>query len=281
MPQVDIVMPARNEGALLEATLRSLAVTPAGVDFGVIVVDDGSLPPVAPTRVRNLPLRVIRTSGEGAAAARNRGAAAGSAPILCFCDAHMGFTPGWLGRLVPALGAFDAVCPGIAAMDRPASCGYGFTWGPRYDVQWLPRPPAPQEVPFLPGACLCLARETFARVGGFDGLLVPWGYEDVEISLALWLTGARCGVEPAAVVAHHFRHRHPYFVLQGEVERNLLRVGVLHFGPPRLRRLAAYLHADLRLTGEVRAAAEPRRRRLLARRRRDDDWFCDHFGLPV
>lgn len=281
MAPVDIVFPVRNEGPLLAATLRSLAVTPAGAEFTVTVVDDGSAPAADCGGGFGLPLRLLRGTPVGAAAARNVGARVGGAPVVCFCDAHLEFTAGWLGQLVEALDAFDGVCPGIASVGRPEACGYGFTWNARYEVRWLPAPGGPAEVPFLPGGCLCLRRAAFAAVGGFDGGLVPWGHEDAELSFALWAAGFRLGVQPRARILHHFRARHPYLVRQDHVDRNLLRLGCVHFGPDRLRRLLAHLRPDAGTLQGVRHAAEGRRRALAARRRRGDDWLCARFRLPL
>jgi len=281
MPDATVILPARNEGAWLAATLRSLAATPAGARFDVVVVDDGSQPPADLGGGCGLDLRLLRTSGEGAPAARNRGAAPSAAPALCFCDAHLEFTPGWLGRLLGQLPHFDAVCPGISALGRPGRAGFGFSWDERYGVRWLPPPAGPVEVPFLPGGCLAVRREAFRAVRGFDAGLAPWGHEDAEFSWALWLGGLRCGVEPAALVAHRFRPRHPYPVFQHQVDANLLRLGCVHFDPDRLRRLAAHLGADAARVARASALAAGRRTALLRGRRRDAAWLCARFALPL
>ncbi len=278
MMQVSVILPARNE-TRLAATLRSLAATPAGVGFEAIVVDDGSSPPVDTGGGLGLALRQVRTAGEGAAAARNRGAALAAGDVLCFCDAHLEFRAGWLGTLVAALQAFDAVSPGIASGD--GAVGYGCTWGPDFRIEWLGRPQGLCEVPFLPGGCLAVRRNVFHRVGGFDAGLVPWGHEDAELSWALWRCGARLGVEPAATVVHHFRTRHPYLVLQDQVDRNLLRLGCVHFGAARLSRLAAHLRAGPAALASVWREADARRRHLAALQCYDDDWVCNRFHLPL
>ncbi len=281
MPHVTIVFPARNEGRLLAATLASLAATPADADFAVVVVDDGSQPAAGVDGGFGLPLRLLRTAGEGAAAARNRGAAISRAPLLCFCDAHLEFTPGWLGTLLRAVDGFDAVSPAIAAVGRPEAVGYGFTWTESFAVQWLPRPEQPREVPMLPGGCILVPRDVFWKVGGFDAGLVPWGYEDAEFSWALWLTGRRCGVQPRCTVRHHFRARHPYPVAGLQVQRNLLRLGCVHFGPERLARTVRHVGADAATLNAVRAQAASRSRLLEPGRVHDDEWLCRRFGIPV
>ena len=281
MADASIVIPARNEGPLLTATLTSLARTPAGATFDVVVVDDGSAPPVAPLPVAGLQLRYLRGAGFGAAGARNRGAAAATADVLCFCDAHVAFAPGWLRALLETLEQWDAVSPAIANAEQPRLAGYGFTWTPSFQAAWLPRPPNVRDVPFLPGACLTVRRTAFDAVRGFDDGLQPWGHEDVEISLALWTCGYSCAVRPDVAVAHHFRQRHPYLVLREEVDRNLLRVGCVHLSRPRLQRLAGVLSADQRDVAAVSAAAAGRRMALTPSRRRDDEWLCERFALPV
>ena len=276
--KVSVILPARNE-ARLAATLRSLATTPSGARFEAIVVDDGSQPPADIGGGFGLALRQVRTSGEGAAAARNRGAALAAGDVLCFCDAHLDVLPGWLAALVAALDTFDAVSPAIASPQ--GATGYGCTWGPDFRMGWLARPPGRCEVPFLPGGCLALRRALFERVGGFDAGLVPWGHEDIELSWALWRCGARLGVEPDATVVHHFRARHPYLVLQDQVDHNLLRLGCIHFGAARLARLATHLGATPATVAAVWRAANERRRRLAALQCHDDQWLCERFHLTL
>ena len=278
MVQVSVILPARNE-VRLAATLRGLATTPSGAAFEVVVIDDGSHPPADVGGGFGLALRQVRTAGEGAAAARNRGAAIATGDVLCFCDAHLDFRPGWLGTLVAALDAFDAVSPEIASPEGAA--GYGCTWGPDFRIRWLARPQGRCEVPFLPGGCLTVRRSAFSRIGGFDAGLVPWGHEDTELSWALWRSGARLGVEPAAAVVHHFRARHPYLVLQDQVDHNLLRLGCIHFGASRLSRLVAHLRVPSATVAAVWREADERRRRLAALQCYDDDWLCERFHLTL
>jgi GT2 family glycosyltransferase len=283
MPDATLVIPARNEGALLAATLRSLGTTPAGARFETVVVDDGSEPPVRLPADLGAAAHLLRTGGVGAAAARNHGARLASAPVLCFCDAHIAFTPGWLHGLLVALEAFTAACPAVGDAARPGGWGYGFTWTPRCETHWLAAPAGlgAAEVPFLPGACLAIRADAFRALGGFDAGLVPWGHEDAELSWACWLSGFRCGVQPRAHVYHHFRQRHPYMVLQRDVDRNLLRVGCLHFGPERLERLRLRLGASTAEVQGVWRAAAARRLHLRPLRRRSDEWFCQRFALPL
>ncbi len=71
-----VVVPTRDRPGDLARLLRALAAQETGCDFEVVVVDDGSEPPVSVSDFDGeLSLRVVRRGGGGPAAARNAGAA--------------------------------------------------------------------------------------------------------------------------------------------------------------------------------------------------------------
>ncbi len=282
---VTIVVPARNEGPLLPATVDSIARARTDLRREVVVVDDGSAPSIwrPPRPHPGLALTLVRTVGEGAAGARNRGAARAQGEWICFCDAHVRVADGWLDGLADTMrrtGA-TAVCPALARADDNRARGYGYTWTARGEARWLPRPAAgPAPVPFLPGGCTMVHRSAFADTGGYDAGLIPWGHEDTEFSLALWLVGHDAVVAPDVVVEHRFRPRHPYLVRKDQVDKNLARVAWIHLAPARATRFAqAAGVADQLAVAAASPTAQRRRARLLAARRRSDDWFCETFGL--
>jgi glycosyltransferase involved in cell wall biosynthesis len=87
VPRVSVVIPVRDQGAYLGASLASVFAQ-SYRDLEVIVVDDGSredlAPALAPYRAR---IRVERQAPAGAAAAYNRGAALATGEVLAFHDA--------------------------------------------------------------------------------------------------------------------------------------------------------------------------------------------------
>lgn len=101
---VTVIIPARNAAETIEATLRSIAAQDIGHPH-VIVVDDGSTDDTStlaeatgatvirtagqsPTTAMSLSAdRSRRNSSQGPGAARNRGIAAATTPIVAFCDA--------------------------------------------------------------------------------------------------------------------------------------------------------------------------------------------------
>jgi len=89
-PALTVILPAYNAGAFLDDALRSV-FRQAEPALEVIAVDDGSSD-ATPDRLaawarREPRLRVIRTANAGPAAARNRGLAEASAPLVGFIDA--------------------------------------------------------------------------------------------------------------------------------------------------------------------------------------------------
>jgi GT2 family glycosyltransferase len=86
-PIASVVVPTRDRQADLERMLRALARQRTERSFEVIVVDDGSEPPVDPSLLAGFASsRLVRRNGGGPAAARNAGAAAARGAFLLFTD---------------------------------------------------------------------------------------------------------------------------------------------------------------------------------------------------
>jgi glycosyltransferase involved in cell wall biosynthesis len=203
-PRLSVVIPAHNNGMLLEATLDSLTrqSMPAG-DFEVIVGDDGSpvaLTPVVDRYADRLDVHCVRSErNRGRGANRNAAAALARAAILLFLDADTVAHPGLLARHL----AYHAGRGGRA----------GVLLGQRFDIDWVgadairrgdPVVPAmldaeradprtedtamPQRMrdflraPWVLGLThnASVDRESFLKVGGFDEAMVKWGAEDIE-----------------------------------------------------------------------------------------------------
>jgi glycosyltransferase involved in cell wall biosynthesis len=104
-PDVAVVVPTRDRAERLRALLASLA-RQDGVDFEVVVVDDGSrdhTPDVIRTGAPGLRLRSVRLDpSRGVAAARNAGWRATGAPLVAFTDDDCTADAGWLAALLEA-----------------------------------------------------------------------------------------------------------------------------------------------------------------------------------
>jgi glycosyltransferase involved in cell wall biosynthesis len=87
MPAVSVVIPCYNAARWLPATLASVQ-SQRGVDFEVILVDDGSTDGSAEVAGRVCPeARIIRTENRGASAARNLGTAQVRGEFVQYLDA--------------------------------------------------------------------------------------------------------------------------------------------------------------------------------------------------
>jgi glycosyltransferase involved in cell wall biosynthesis len=117
---ISIVIPTKDRPALLA---RCVAGVLAACDASkrrceVIVVDDGSAPPVG--EFGDDRVRVLRTAGVGPSRARNLGIAAASAPVVAFTDDDVEVDVGWLAEALGTLESFPEAAGVTGRTDSPA-----------------------------------------------------------------------------------------------------------------------------------------------------------------
>lgn len=106
-----VIIPTRNRPILLRAALRSVLADPSD-RIEVIVVDDGSMPPVQDGLLQDFGtdprLTVLRHNGpNGAAAARNLGAERARGKVLFFLDDDDQMLPGYCNEVLVAMAGRD------------------------------------------------------------------------------------------------------------------------------------------------------------------------------
>lgn len=223
-----------------------------------MVVDDGSSDDTVAIAER-AGARVIRQQAAGPAAARNRGAAATTAPLIAFTDADCFPAPDWLAEGVDALSRADMVQGAVSPERAPT---------PFERTLWVRRPSALWE-----SANLLVRRDLFDRLGGFEQWIEPtigksFG-EDMWLGWRAFRAGALLGFAPGAQVDHAVFDRGA----RGYVDefRRLRYFPAAVARMPELR--DAFLHArvflgpatrdfDLALLGAALAAARRSRRPL-------------------
>jgi glycosyltransferase involved in cell wall biosynthesis len=214
-PAVSVVIPARDAEATLGRALDALAAQELPGGFETVVVDDGSSDHTAEI-ARDHPLRptvISNSRPAGAGTARNRGAAATSAPAIAFTDADCVPAPDWLRRGLEALADNDLV-QGTVLPDPEAERG-------PFDRTVI----VTGEQGYYQTANLIVRRELFERIGGFEDWIVvggdgPFGWrapragpgsaqplrgpigEDVLFGWTARRRGARTGFSPDALVHH-------------------------------------------------------------------------------
>jgi glycosyltransferase involved in cell wall biosynthesis len=193
---LSVVIACRDRATLLTGCLRALE--PAREDGAeVIVVDAGSRTDEVARAAAGV--RLLRSAGGSASAARNLGWRAASHPLVAFTDDDCRPAPDWAAATVHALIDLSAVCGQVlaegdghlsvlettdpvdyAAADDPALLGHG--------------------------ANLAVRRDALEAVGGWDERLGPGtrgpGAEDKDLLLRLLHAGFAAGYRPEPVVRH-------------------------------------------------------------------------------
>lgn len=290
-PDVSIIIPCKNEGGNVKMTVDSLIAALPFNGTEIIVVDDMSQDNCCSflqTDSNYSDVQLISSPGLGAARARNYGATAAKGEFLVFCDAHITVQKGWLEKLLNTFKntGVDAVSPAIGSIANPTATGYGQTWNDRLETVWLPCPDRMEiaKAPLLPGGCLVIRSSVFQAVGGFDQGFIVWGYEDVELSLKLWLFGYRLCINPAVKILHLFRQKHPYQVSFNHVNYNLLRMAYSHFNNQRIDKVIDMVKqhgkSEKIIRSVIKSGVLDQRQDYFKRRKRSDDWFMSEFQIP-
>ncbi|WIM99650.1 bifunctional polysaccharide deacetylase/glycosyltransferase family 2 protein [Actinoplanes oblitus] len=197
---VSVVVPAYNEAANIEATVRSL-IGNDYPDIEVVVVDDGSSDDTAGIVERlGLPrVRVIRQPNAGKPAALNTGIRHSHGQILVLVDGDTVFAPDAVGRLIqpftdPEIGAVSGntkVANRTGLLGRWQHLEYviGFNLDRRmFEIARC--------MPTVPGAIGAFRRAAIQDAGGVSGETLA---EDTDFTMAVLRAGWHVVYEPAAI----------------------------------------------------------------------------------
>lgn len=210
---VSVVIPCLDAPGPLVRTLAALEGQAWPRDLlEIVIVDDGSDPPLARPDAMPFPVRLVRREERGfsLAAARNAGARAASGDILVFLDADLAAEAGLLAahaRWHHAVGdaltlgfrtcvSFDGISP-QAIRERPGSVGELLAGRP-FDPPWQERLMALtadltvwREDLFRAagGSNMGIGRTLFEETGGFDESFTRYGGEDTEFAWRVQVRG--------------------------------------------------------------------------------------------
>ena len=180
--------------------------------FEIVIVDDGSCPPLSVPSSTPLDVRVVRQDrrGFGLARARNAGARAAAHDVLVFLDGDVIAEAGlltaharWHHVVSDAL--TQGFCANVsvagitseAVRRRPASLAKLFADRP-FDPPWLERHMArtgdltsrhDDLFRAVTGQNLGISRAFFEETGGFDESFTRYGGEDTEFGYRVWCRG--------------------------------------------------------------------------------------------
>jgi glycosyltransferase involved in cell wall biosynthesis len=150
-PVISVIIPCYNAAAWIRTTLQSVFIQ-QGIDFEVIVVDDGSTDDGAAIVAREFPqVQLIRITNSGPSRARNIGTQAARGEFIQYLDADDLLAPGKLAAQLQALS------------DSGADVAYG-NWQ-RLEEQ--------ADGSFLAGATVCRELPAEAEIGLFTDFWCP------------------------------------------------------------------------------------------------------------
>jgi GT2 family glycosyltransferase len=216
-PRLSVVTALYNCLPLTQAMVAALPATlPAGMDYEVILVDDGStdgtrewLATLAP------PFRVVlNASNLGYAAANNHGAALARGEYLALLNNDLVLRPGWLEPMLAAHHSLGGRAGVIGNIQTDARTGETDHVGIVFNHQGKPEHdrarPLPgsrwlfpvRPMPAVTGACMLLTTALWRELGGFDEAYIN-GCEDVDLCLRAAAAGRINAVARRSVIGHH------------------------------------------------------------------------------
>lgn len=168
-----VIIPSFNRPAQLASALRGLArQAPVPGGFEVVVVDDGSDPPLDEQTLRDASgcdCRVLRTPNGGPAAARNLASRHARGRILAFTDDDCDPEPAWLRGL---LIRHDAVAAprivGGRTVNRLTASPFATVSQNLITIGYDHSNCVPDRARFFASNNLSVPRAEFALIGGFD-----------------------------------------------------------------------------------------------------------------
>ncbi len=209
-PFVSVIVPAKNEETVIEATVRSLCAMDYSEDgeprYEVIVVDDGSTDrtgEILRSLTVVLPVKIVHTlpGSVGKAAALNLGITRARGDLLAVCDADARVAPDFLARMVAALAGPHA--GGVQSQRRLYNAGQNLLTRIQDDEYRLFYHPLQRARRALGGMVsfsgngLLLRRDALHDVGGWNEDALT---EDIDLSLRFHLAGYQIRYCEEAVV---------------------------------------------------------------------------------
>jgi glycosyltransferase involved in cell wall biosynthesis len=200
--EITVIVPTRDRPDKLGSLIGCLARASSPVSFEIVVVDDGSDPPVR-IASEDLRCRIVRLEGVERSVARNTGAHAAQGRLLLFLDDDLSFGPDLLEQ---HWGAFrewpGALLVGAVRLPEEAKRTPFGRFRARLERQNVPIHRGPVESrAFCTAANLAVPRETFRELGGFDPSMTS--AEDQDLAMRHTARDGRVVFVPEALVVHH------------------------------------------------------------------------------
>lgn len=204
-PSASVIIPTRNRLPALRACLAALAAQDMPADqFEVIVIDDGSSPPLPPPEEFHpapANLRIIHQPNAGPGAARNTGAAAARGRFLAFTDDDCLPSARWLPELLQTLDTHpDALSGGSTSNGLPQFLGSSASQL-IIDLVYEHFNADPRNARFFASNNMACGRDGYFAISGFDPLFRT-ASEDRDFCDRWLRSGRPLLASPAATIVH-------------------------------------------------------------------------------
>lgn len=219
-PLASIIIPTRNGRKLVQQCIESIRAKTTYAPYEILLVDNGSDDAAALAYFATLEqqgiVRIVRDPLAFNFSRINNGAARearGGHFVFLNNDVEV-ITPGWLAEMVshaqrPEIGAVGAKLwypndtiqhAGLVLVAGLAA--HAHLGRKRGDHGYFSRANLAQSLSAVTAACLCVRREVFEEVGGFDETLAV-AFNDVDLCLRIQAAGYRNLYTPYAELYHH------------------------------------------------------------------------------
>ena len=209
-PDISVIVPTYNRGALLAETLQRLCQC-SGADYEVVVVDQSPIQaPEARSVLKQHPsIRYFHITQTGLPNARNFGLSHARAPLVLFCDDDVAPSPdlvaahlanysdpgvgGVAGRVLARLGSPPSQPRGHVGR----VCRWTGSQTDRFDST------ARSDVDHAQGCNMSFRKAALERIGGFDTRFGGSAFlEETDVCLRIKRAGHRIVFDPAAELVH-------------------------------------------------------------------------------
>jgi GT2 family glycosyltransferase len=218
-PLVSVVIPNKDQVALLSRCIESLAKS-SYANYEVVIVENGSQLPETHAYYRELAkqphVRIVEwVRPFNYAAVNNFAATQARGELLLFLNNDTeAINPDWLEAMVkqamqPGVGAVgaklyyadDTIQHAGIVVGMGGVAGHSHLFYPRQAEGYMQRLRITQNVAAVTGACLLMPRAVFEKVGGFDEGFVL-AFNDVDLCLSVLQAGYRVVWTPDAELYH-------------------------------------------------------------------------------
>lgn len=207
MPELSVIIPSFNRHHIIQKSLQYLEKqTIPSTEFEVIIVDDGSEPPIdVSANLANLSL--IRIAHGGGAKARNVGINHARSPILLFLDDDVWVMPDTLEQHLATHNDNTEIhaVQGFLTWDPDLDISLFMYWlengGPQYSFHEIPV--HEPEYYYFYTCHISLKRSVFERIGLFDSELFYGVYDDLELGYRFFRSGLKYKYISSLASIHH------------------------------------------------------------------------------